>query len=181
MNWFENVPNTVISRDVAIIYERKIRPSSKQREAWRAASLASITYTAIPRIRRIKRMLFLDICAFYRRLLNMRKIQFVTIRLSKADKPAFKTYFASVVDDYEMLMHQLVNQGYKVSLSYDPVANCYISAVTGTEEALDNKNSCFTSRAEDPAECIVLSLYKHYELAKSGNWESLATTSDNWG
>lgn len=176
-----HIPDSIISRDVQRIYQRRIDLSRRERQRLADASIDSLRSVDTRGIKRCWGFKIVDIYTFYRRIYKMRKIEFVVIRLSKADKKPFEAYAKEVFEDWETHLLDLVGQGYKIGLSYDPSAKCYISSVTGTEEALDNKNSCFTSRAPDGVEAIMLSLYKHYQLANSGDWSKIQTSQDNWG
>ena len=111
----------------------------------------------------------------------MRKIQFVSIRLQNSDKKAFAKWFEENRDDYYELKGVLIGSGYKFTVSYDPERDVFINSVTGTDKAVFNTNSCFTSRSNDMFEAEMLSIYKHIVLADGKDWDTIVTEHENWG
>lgn len=111
----------------------------------------------------------------------MRKINFVTIRLTKAEKPEFEKWADNETENVTFWREKLILQGYKMSISFDPERDTYIVAVTGTPNAVDNTNSCFTSRSDVLIEAELMCYYKHAILAEGGKWDNIASELDGWG
>lgn len=111
----------------------------------------------------------------------VRKIKFTTIRLQTADKKAFEKWLTENRDDYYDIKATLIASGYKFNMSYDPDKDCVMVSMTGTNNTSYNSNLCVTSRSNDPFEAEMLALYKHFVIAKQGDWEDVATELDNWG
>lgn len=110
-----------------------------------------------------------------------RNIVFHNIRLTNEQKPDFINFVGEADEPLVKMLAQLGMDGYKFSVTFDPERDCYILAITGTDLAVVNKNSCFTSRSADFTEACMMGLYKHYVLAEGGDWSKIVTQTDDWG
>lgn len=111
---------------------------------------------------------------------NFSDYTFVEIRLTQADKDAFKAWASSNASDGIDLLAALVNSGYKLSVSWSDYNDCYTASLTGTEENGPNYQHVMTSRSDDLYEAIMIALYKHYELCPDGEWPTDKQVND-WG
>lgn len=128
-----------------------------------------------------KNIQVLGIWDFYRRILDMRKISFVTIRLSKADRPEFEKWASKEHVNVLAWREKLILAGYKVSTSFDPERDAFIVAVTGTPNCTYNTINCFTSRSDELIEAELMCYYKHFVLAQGESWDTIASELDGWG
>lgn len=128
-----------------------------------------------------KNIQIMGIWDLYRRILDMRKINFVTIRLSKSDKPDFEKWFDKEHSNIIGWREKLVLDGYKVGASFDPERDAFIVAVTGTPNCVHNTSNCFTSRSDVLTEAEMMCYYKHYILANGEGWDTIASELDGWG
>lgn len=106
---------------------------------------------------------------------------FISIRLTKSDKPKFSKWADETQDDLLIMLQAIVADDYKVSLSYDGSKDVFIASLTGKKEQRYNSQKCFTSRSSDLFEAYLLMIYKHMVLAKEGNWDTIKTVEDTWG
>lgn len=77
------------------------------------------------------------------------------------DKAAVKTFIASGVDPMSALMDILEN-GYKLSLSFDAKNDCFIASLTCNATADTNFKSILTGRGADPTTAIYWLAYLHF-------------------
>lgn len=88
-------------------------------------------------------------------------VEFVNIHLTDDDKQAIRQVDVSDVDLF-LELERLVDNGYKVSMSYDLANTGAIVSVTAQKGCSVEANSgkCITSRGPDFRGAIVCSLYK---------------------
>lgn len=111
-----------------------------------------------------------------------KQIEFVTLRLTTADKEKFAVWEKANTPKIFKYLNELSEGGYKVSISPDFNNSCIIASITGTENSTANVGLCMTSRAESVEEAIMLACYKHFELCAADDWTALAgKNDDNWG
>lgn len=122
-----------------------------------------------------------NIWRFYVTMANFRSTEFITIKLERSDEKKFNTWYDKVSEDIFSYIQQTTDAGYKMSMSYDFENSTYIVALTGKKGTPNNEHKCFTSRSSELEESIGLALYKHWELAKGGDWSIIATSQNNWG
>lgn len=112
---------------------------------------------------------------------NNYSIEFVSIRLNKSDKKSFQVWQKEHGEKLNQNLEELALTGYKVSISFDPERDTFITALTGKKTASHNVSKCFTSRSSDMAEALQLMCYKHFGLANAEDWDKISTEDDSWG
>lgn len=152
-----------------------------QYKQWAELSRALLTFHHIQPIKPRVGFRIVDAWAFYVKVLKMRKITFKQIRLQKADEKNLHKWMTENQEDFDTLMFSTVQSGYKFSMTYDPSNQSYIVSLTGTEEAVHNKNYSFSSWSDNAFEAVMICLYKHLVLAGSGDWSNIETSKANWG
>lgn len=105
--------------------------------------------------------------------------QFVSYTLSKSEKVAFSKWWEEKASDAFVFVSEVVNSGYKVSLSWDAENDCYIATFTCMEKKSPNYCLVMSSRSDDLWEAIGINLYKHYVLFSESGYP--VKTSNSWG
>jgi hypothetical protein len=108
-------------------------------------------------------------------------VDFVPLRLTMDQKAAFQKWAKDNVADLGDYMVNLVGSGYKLSMNLDTNNDCYIVAITGTEENKLNRGLCITSRSDDLIEAVMMTVYKVVVLYDNGEWETPDDVSQDWG
>lgn len=109
-------------------------------------------------------------------------IEFVTLKLGKADKEKFDAWVKAEGGKIFKYLGELAEGGYKVSISPDFNNSCVIASLTATDNSPRNNGFCMTSRGEDTLEALQIACYKHFVMADEGDWLDIADkSSDNWG
>ena len=107
-------------------------------------------------------------------------VEFHSFQLTKHDKAAFDKWFEANSKHSVKYVSELLEDGYKVSLSPDFANGCVIVTLIGKEGVLHNENKCFSSRADDWEDALGLMLYKHKVLAEGAAWPE-DSTAKAWG
>jgi hypothetical protein len=107
-------------------------------------------------------------------------ITFVVMRLGEAEKKQFKSWFSAKENAWFTRLSEIVQDGYKLSLSYWFDGACYIGTLTCKEPKDPNHNRAMSSRSDDPAEALALCVFKHDHLCNDNIWEAEAN-DQNWG
>lgn len=108
---------------------------------------------------------------------------FVPCDLTKDLKEAGKVWVAQHADDLSSNTEKLVDNGYKVSFSFDRVHDCFQASATCTDAENADYGFCLTARAPELWSALGLLMYKHYVVLDC-DWnsrEATPTTSDKWG
>lgn len=108
-------------------------------------------------------------------------VEFVNITVSTADKAQFDSWVGSQNVELTEIMTHIISSGYKLSVSLDQNNDCYICALTGTEDQRWNAKKCMTSRADSIEEAIWLAAYKHVVICGAGDWGESNSRNTTWG
>lgn len=106
--------------------------------------------------------------------------EFITFRLPRDEAENFDQWWAKSYDKFPAMLTDVINQGYKVSITPDFNNACVICSIVGKDPGNDNKGKCFTSRADEWSEALGLMLYKHLVIAGGEEWPEDAK-GNNWG
>jgi len=107
---------------------------------------------------------------------------FVACDLTKEVKEQGKVWVTDNAPNLGAKVEALVSDGYKVSLSFDRVHDCYQASCTCTDAENGDYGFCLTARAPDVWSSLGMLLFKHY-VVLDGEWASRAasaSTSDKW-
>lgn len=95
---------------------------------------------------------------------------FVQVDLDDSHSDAITAY-ASENPAFTILL-DMVDQGYKVTVSYQAATQGYVAAATGTD-ATDNAGFTLTGWSGSAEDALVVLGYKH-DVVTKGNWQSVA-------
>lgn len=100
---------------------------------------------------------------------------FANIELEQKDKDAIA---GGILDGDAVLeiMGDMLGEGHKIALSYDPERDTVSCAATGAYERCRNAGLTMTSFAKDITTALLVMAYKHDVIAK-GNWQPFVRTS----
>jgi len=107
---------------------------------------------------------------------------FVDINLTDDDKASLAQQQFEAGDAFSF-MEDLVEDGYKVSLSADSAHACYIAAATGSTDNNPNRGYTLSGRGPSPVGAVASLAYKHCTLCQQGVWTNFvgSTTASKWG
>jgi len=108
-------------------------------------------------------------------------VDFVPMRLSLDQKAGFEAWAKDNISDLGDYLTHLVSSSYKLSLNLDPNNDCYIVAITGTDENKLNRGLCITSRSDDLLEAIMMTVYKIVVIYDNGEWDRPDNMGQDWG
>jgi len=97
---------------------------------------------------------------------------FVDIDLGPDHKDAIRDLSTDPLDVMG-LVAELVEEGYKVSLSNDSAHNSYICAITQTDPGQPNAGYTLSGRGSTLEKAINSVAYKHFTLADGGWWKNV--------
>lgn len=123
------------------------------------------------------------VCADMETLMALKTFEwdFITIPLKKEDKPALEAF----TDTYDGRVFEAVDDvlelGYKVSVSWVETHNSYCCTVSGNEKTPTNNKRSITSWSDNLIESYAMMAYKVLEITKRGDWEEFAREDSNWG
>lgn len=106
-------------------------------------------------------------------------VAFVNVSLDAKQRKEFKTWYETSQADAEILLHDFITGGWKMSVRWDDENDCFIAAHTCHDEASDNHNSCITSRSDVLVEAMLLNYFKVAIICRGDLTE--AKQPDNWG
>lgn len=95
---------------------------------------------------------------------------FAKVELSDSDKEAFGEW-ELIDEDVFVLMADLLNTGYKLTLSYSDQNNSYNAALTCKDIASPNKGYTLSGYATSWYQALRVVLYKHV-VVTGGNWSN---------
>lgn len=107
-------------------------------------------------------------------------IEFVNYKLTNDDRTSFLAWQEKNLPHIVRLTTDLLEAGYKLSVSPDMDNGCYIVTVTSTKHSAYNKSRAMTSKSDDWQEAIMLSLFKVFVIFDGKDWEYDAELQ-NWG
>lgn len=104
---------------------------------------------------------------------------FLNARLTQDDVDDFQEWFqAAQAESGWSLLHSALQQGIKLSVTYDVGNNTFIATFTGDLLRIGDRRAV-TSRAPFWAQAVLLAVYKHVVMLK-GDYSSLATEKPKW-
>lgn len=110
---------------------------------------------------------------------------FVDLNLSDADKEHLQSWVVSDEWDGYGAIAELVERGYKLSLSPDPAHNCVVATVTGRVEGNENLGYSMSARGPSVDGAVAALAYKVLVVLQGGAWEDNPATQDRqlslWG
>lgn len=94
--------------------------------------------------------------------------RFVDVKLSAEDRAAFLKF---ITEDHDIvgMLQDLVDDGYRVGVSWSGEHQSYTVSLTGRGEGCPNQGLCMTSFAGELGKAIQLALYKHTAIT-GGRW-----------
>jgi hypothetical protein len=104
---------------------------------------------------------------------------FVDIELSAKDREDLEALVFPGQVDLVAFLVQVIEDGYKFSLSGDVEHSSSIATLTGKAAACENKGYALSGRGPDPHGAMVVLWYKHTVLANWGKWTEEGTVADN--
>ena len=106
--------------------------------------------------------------------------EFAQVTLTNADKAKFDAWLKSDAPDELEAWKWLMDDSYRVSGKFDYNSNCYMVTLTQQDNKHRNFGVVVTSRSTDPAEAILLSLFK-VEVMFAGERLPTETKNSQWG
>jgi hypothetical protein len=111
---------------------------------------------------------------------SMFSTKFAAITLSKDEKAVAKSWVDMHIADCETYWVNLGVNGWKQSSTYDSENDCWIVSMTQRDETHMNYDVCVTSRADNPIEALMLTIYK-VEVLYCGVKLPTERETENWG
>jgi hypothetical protein len=107
---------------------------------------------------------------------------FIDIQLSEADKASLdRAHFES--EDAFSFIEEMLEDGYKISISSDPAHKSVIVTATGRNSDDPNYGYALSGRGADVVGGLASLAYKHITLCERGSWSNFAghTEPSKWG
>lgn len=113
---------------------------------------------------------------------DWQKYEFVNLNLTEAEKEDFKKQYATESDKFLRGIDELLQAGYKLSVTWDKDNKCAIASLTCREPQDPNFNYVLTARSGDMWEAQSLVMYKHLYVCDDGDWGGDTQQDRNsWG
>jgi len=98
---------------------------------------------------------------------------YLNFRLDEDQKKSFTQWRAEMGDDVWDLFLQVLAQGMKISLVYDPQTDTYIASLMNSPRCTCGVNSLYvlSGFAQHWYEAVAVVLFKHFQLL-GGTWEN---------
>lgn len=106
--------------------------------------------------------------------------KFIDMRLGKAEKDQFLSWLTGQGQHWFTRLAEIVESGYKLSLSYWFDGQCYIASLTCKEQGDPNYNCVLSSRSDDASEALAMQVFKHDHMCNDHIWEAEAN-DQHWG
>lgn len=92
---------------------------------------------------------------------------FVNYNLSEADKAKFHEFWRqSNTDNWGQYLNQLIDNGYKISLSYDNYNTAYSATMMCMKVGHPDQGWCLSGKGPDITTAIEVLFFKHFDLLK---------------
>lgn len=98
---------------------------------------------------------------------------FVDVPLTDEDKASLAEGHFEAADAFSFL-EEMVEDGYKVSVSQDAKNSCYVASATGRRPDDPNNGYTLTGRGPDVVGSLASLAYKHITLCERGAWSNRA-------
>jgi len=108
---------------------------------------------------------------------------FINIKLSELQKGEFKLWYETTPDEAGLVLSEFLNQGGKLSVTFDREHDSYIVTYTGALMGNSADRFAVSSRSSDLSEALAIMAWKHGYLAEGdyGNWRPFGNTMEHWG
>lgn len=106
---------------------------------------------------------------------------FVEIKLRKEDKELLVDFIEGYEDKIYQAVEDVLELGYKVSISWVVSHSAYCCTVSGNENTPENNKKSVTSWSSNFEEAHAMMAYKVLKVCNGGSWEEFATQTDTWG
>lgn len=109
---------------------------------------------------------------------------FVDLKLSPEDKDWIDAHFEVAPEDFLDMLQDLLNAGYKVSVSVFGESRAVSVSVTGKHPECPNLGYTLSSYAGTFERALMCTWYKCFTIAKGGVWKNaqiLLPGSEDWG
>lgn len=174
--------------DITAFYVAKIEKdplySPVERQEWRKGSFSWLFINAVEYwtpiyFREIERLTMARGKQNGKKSSGLDAYSFVRCELSSEDKKAAKIWIAENTRDMGAITHDVVAEGYKLSVSFSSDHDTFTASLTGKPDSL-NEYKTLTARHADWVVAVMTVLYKHTVMFRSKVWESEASEDDGW-
>jgi len=100
-------------------------------------------------------------------------VQFVNWSLSADEKSACKAWNL-VLSEFDDALANLIESGYKTTLSYDNFRSCYTASIVPTKDAKSNQGYILTGKGSTAFKALKQALYIHYHIMGE-EWAAYST------
>jgi hypothetical protein len=107
-------------------------------------------------------------------------VEFVNIELNATHKKELKKIVNDAEYDVGTLLTNLVTDGYRIGLAYNPEKDSFTCSLTAKDTSAHNEGFCMVSHSSTPIKALLTAVYKHYSIAKGGEWRDVADTDDEF-
>lgn len=104
--------------------------------------------------------------------------EFVHYKLNAQEKKDFVAWKSKHADNLETFMVDMMQKGYKMSVSFDDTNDCWIGSATCKDEGSGNHNKCLTSRSDAWYDALLMNVFKTTELCNDMLWDDLQQEAD---
>lgn len=103
-------------------------------------------------------------------------VQFVNWSLTDEEKAACKEWSVTM-GDFDNALGKLIEEGYKVTVSYDNYRSCFTASIVPTKDAKMNVGYILTGKGSTPLKAIKQVLYIHFYIM-GGEWAAYSTAKN---
>ena len=107
-------------------------------------------------------------------------VDFVNIELNATHRKELKKIVNDAEYDVGTLLTNLVTDGYRIGLAYNPEKDSFTCSLTAKNTSAHNEGFCLVSHSGTPIKALLTAVYKHYSIAKGGEWRDVADTDDEF-
>jgi len=105
----------------------------------------------------------------------------INIELTEAEKKAFKSWLTENTANSDVLLTDLMHQGYKFSVSYSPNQAMFYGSITSQSDDNEDYRCTVTSHAKNWYTALMLSYYKWDKLSKRVLTQRTVANEDDIG
>lgn len=99
---------------------------------------------------------------------------FVSVELSNDQDKQFDSWYEDNLPDMQEWVTNVLNDGYKLSVSYHDDSDMVIVTLSGKPEQRVNGRCSMTTWGRDFFEGVMLACYKHFVVCDGGTWADYA-------
>lgn len=100
-------------------------------------------------------------------------VQFVNWSLSEQEKKSCKEW-SLTTEDYDAAIGNLVEGGYKTTISYDSFRSCFTCSIVPTKDAKSNQGYILTGKGSTPLKALKQAAYIHFHIMGE-EWAAYST------